>query len=318
MKSREPTKTDPTGAPSPLERQNIRDPETFPYDAGETPDATDALKMRDPSRCRATDALPHTDRIRLSAASGNTVPPPALWVFSTATRRTFEPVRPGAAAMADATSSGEKIPPGASSPRVATEAMWDTAGLSRPAIWDAEDATITSPGRVQAATAHRFPMVPEGTNMPPSLPKSAAEYSSSARTEGSSPRRESPTFARDMACRIPGVGSVTVSERRSIVPVTGGSHGGGEVGGARRLRAQLDQFPVVQEPPPGGLVQRLARDDRLSRCGLKVKRVIIPVPPVAPEGEHRLAGRDQQVGGGVFPDRVRVAQDPSERVPQAG
>src|SRR5512134_80863 len=168
--------------------------------------AADALKMREPSIWRGTEALPHTVRMRFKEERGKTVPPPALWVFSADTSRTFDSVRPGAAAMAEKTSSGVKIPPGASSPRMATEAMWETAGLSRPAMWEAEEATITSPGRVHAATAHRFPIVPEGTNMPPSLPKRAAEYSSSARTDGSSPLRESPTCARDIAFRIPGVG----------------------------------------------------------------------------------------------------------------
>ena len=58
-------------------------------------------------------------------------------------------------------------------------------------------------------------MVPLGMRQAASLPVIAAARSSSSRTVGSSPYTSSPTRAPAMARRISGVGSVTVSERRS-------------------------------------------------------------------------------------------------------
>jgi hypothetical protein len=49
------------------------------------------------------------------------------------------------------------------------------------------------------------------------MPKSFAALSSSAFTVGSSRNTSSPTLAVNMASSIPGVGRVTVSERRSIM-----------------------------------------------------------------------------------------------------
>ena len=59
-------------------------------------------------------------------------------------------------------------------------------------------------------------MVPLVTNRPASLPSSSAARASRAMTVGSSSKTSSPTSAAAMACRISGVGCVTVSERRSM------------------------------------------------------------------------------------------------------
>src|SRR5262245_43459981 len=53
-------------------------------------------------------------------------------------------------------------------------------------------------------------------NSAASLPSSAATRPSSSLTEGSSRKTSSPTSAACMAARIPGVGRVTVSLRKSI------------------------------------------------------------------------------------------------------
>ena len=80
-----PTSTEPTGAPRPLDRQTDTVSATAPYSVSGTPSATCAFQSRAPSRCTATPASAVPSRTRRSAASGCTVPPPKLWVFSTAT-----------------------------------------------------------------------------------------------------------------------------------------------------------------------------------------------------------------------------------------
>ena len=51
--SRLPVTTDPTGAESPLERQNVTESATDASSDGGTPSATEALKIRAPSMCTA-------------------------------------------------------------------------------------------------------------------------------------------------------------------------------------------------------------------------------------------------------------------------
>src|SRR3989440_11739505 len=63
-------------------------------------------------------------------------------------------------------------------------------------------------------------MVPEATKTAASLPSRAAAIASRRWTVGSSPQTSSPTSARAMASRISGVGSVSVSERRSTMSCT--------------------------------------------------------------------------------------------------
>src|SRR5688572_28488162 len=77
------------------------------------------------------------------------------------------------------------------------------------------------PAWVWATTETRLPMVPEATKSAASLPSLAAAAASSRWTVGSSPQTSSPTSARAMASRISGVGSVSVSERRSTMSCTG-------------------------------------------------------------------------------------------------
>lgn len=80
---------------------------------------------------------------------------------------------------------------------------------------------ITSSARPQCApTQTRFPMVPVGTNRAASLPSSAAMRDSSSFTVGSSPNTSSPTSASAMARRMPSLGLVSVSDRRSTTRST--------------------------------------------------------------------------------------------------
>ena len=60
-------------------------------------------------------------------------------------------------------------------------------------------------------------MVPEGQKRPDSIPNISADICSNSFTDGSSPKTSSPTFAVIIACSIPGVGFVTVSDLKSII-----------------------------------------------------------------------------------------------------
>src|SRR4029434_6060985 len=62
-------------------------------------------------------------------------------------------------------------------------------------------------------------MVPEGTYSAASFPSNCAVPSWRRLTQGSSPKTSSPTSASAIARRMPGVGLVTVSLRRSIMLV---------------------------------------------------------------------------------------------------
>ena len=76
--------TEPIGAPSPLERQTLMVSKCLPYSAHETPDATWAFQMRAPSRCIAIPRAWAADESFAISSIDCTVPPPKLWVFSTA------------------------------------------------------------------------------------------------------------------------------------------------------------------------------------------------------------------------------------------
>src|ERR1043166_9316140 len=85
---------------------------------------------------------------------------------------------------------------------------------------ESRSRTTSWPACVCATTETRLPIVPEATKTAASLPSRAAAIASSRCTVGSSPHTSSPTSARAMASRISGVGSVSVSERRSTMSCT--------------------------------------------------------------------------------------------------
>jgi hypothetical protein len=84
-------------------------------------------------------------------------------------------------------------------------------------MWDWSSTMISSPGRVWTRIATRLHIVPEGMNTPASCPSRSATRAQSARVVGSESDCSSPTSARAMASRIPGVGRVWVSLNRSII-----------------------------------------------------------------------------------------------------
>ena len=70
---------------------------------------------------------------------------------------------------------------------------------------------IASPGFVCSRQAMALAMVAEGRKMLAALPSKEATCVCKALVVGSSPRCSSPTAAWAIACRMPGVGWVTVS-----------------------------------------------------------------------------------------------------------
>src|SRR5262245_16954183 len=88
-------------------------------------------------------------------------------------------------------------------------------------MWESRSRTTSCPGCVCVTTETRLPMVPDVTKSPAAFPIRSAASASSRLTVGSSSHTSSPTSARAMASRMAGVGSVSVSERRSTMSCTG-------------------------------------------------------------------------------------------------
>src|SRR5213594_2123508 len=121
-------------------------------------------------------------------------------------------------------------------------------------MWQVVSQSNSSPGCVCARTQIWFDMVPDGTNRAASLPSSAATRSCRRMTVGSSPKTSSPTSAAAMAARMPGVGLVTVSLRRSM--------------GASGMSASDEDLPLplLQEPALAHLLHEdVPADDALQR-----------------------------------------------------
>ena len=218
--SREPTISEPTGAPSPLDRQTARteaigavlrerdaggdvrvpDPGTVEVDAGADPGGPlpQLLELGEREHGAAGEVVGVLDRDRRGADEERAH-----------VRREQRPDRrPGSAR-----------PRGCVHVRIVIPPMAPCAPSSARAMC-AEDSQSTSwPGATSEPTASTFAIDPVGVNSAASCPNSPATRSSRARTVGSSPYTSSPTSARAIAARIASVGRVRVSERRSIEPV---------------------------------------------------------------------------------------------------
>src|SRR5437879_4777418 len=147
---------------------------------------------------------------------------------------------------------------GARKPRaVLTGRIWRLPTTAAPAtsllkICESRSRTTSWPVCVWLTTEIRLPMVPEVTKSPAAFPSRSAASASSRLTVGTSSQTSSPTSARAMASRISGVGSVSVSERRSTMSCTGLSLGSGEPGVVESLLAApapLGEVVVDRQPP---------------------------------------------------------------------
>src|SRR5712691_1883263 len=166
---------------------------------------------------------------------------------------------------------------------------------------ESRSSTTSRPGSVWLNTEIRLPCVPEATNRPASLPNRSAAMASSRLTVGSSSHTSSPTSARAIASRISGVGSVSVSERRSTTscmavssglalrrePLGGPASeiGVGELGGEAieqlpgRVGLALIEVHFGQEPQRLGVHQRprVVLDDQLEALARPARVALVVV-----------------------------------------
>ena len=80
--SRLPTNAEPTGAPSPFEKQTLTESKYLAISTSEICSATAAFQSRAPSRCIFKLFLRAEFSTSASFSNGHTFPPPRLVVFS--------------------------------------------------------------------------------------------------------------------------------------------------------------------------------------------------------------------------------------------
>ena len=229
MRSADPATRAPSGQPRPFERQRVTVSNSRPYSAAGVPLATVAFMSRAPSRCTERSCRRASATTSRTSSIGHTLPPPPLCVFSR------QRMRVGALWMSLGKLTAARTwaaPNSPRSPSICFIARPEcTAGppSSERKTCASASATTSSPGSERPRRAIWFAIVAVGRKMAASWPRSSAARSSSAITVGSSRFCSSPTSASAMARRMPGVGCVAVSERRSItariVPATRAGRG---------------------------------------------------------------------------------------------
>src|SRR6266850_1359484 len=214
MNSAEPQITEPTGADSPFDTQNVTESTGRAKSAAGRFRATAALNSRAPSRCTGTPASWATAATAAISSGVQQVPPWRLCVFSMQTSPVWGRWMFGGRS-ASRTCSGDRNPRSVFVGRICSWPITGAPATSLLKTCESKSSTTSWPGRVCVTTETRLPWVPEVTKRPAGLPSRSAASASKRRTVGSSPQTSSPTSARAMASRISGVGSVSVSERRS-------------------------------------------------------------------------------------------------------
>ncbi len=182
MSSAEPASSDPTGAPSPLDRQHDTVVAAADSSDAGTPRATSAWNRRAPSRWTGSPGA--ASRSRSAAPQG--APPAMRWVFSAKTALTSGQWW-SCASISQASSSWDGMPPGSSTACSCAEALTPAAPASCAMTCWRRPATTSVPGRPSRRRATWLAMVPEGTYMAASRPRRAATRASRAFTVGSSP-----------------------------------------------------------------------------------------------------------------------------------
>src|SRR5215208_1046032 len=215
MVSASPASRDPTGAPSPLEEQTETVSACSHHSRAGTPVAACALKSLAPSRWTFNPSSLASAATAAKSSSGNTLPPAVLWVFSR--HRSLDLGKwTFSGRTAPRRVPGEILPPAPGRVRTCTPESRAGAPASKTKTWAPSCSSTSSPRAVLMETAIWLVIVPDGAYRAASLPSSSATYSSRRLIVGSSPKTSSPRAASNIACRIPGVGRVTVSLRRSI------------------------------------------------------------------------------------------------------
>ena len=185
--SREPTISEPTGAPSPLDRQTERTDAMAPYSASGTPVATCAFQIRAPSRCTPAPTPVAQARRSWSSSSGSTAPPAKLWVFSTEIAAVRTKNGPMSGANIDPIAGRSGRPRGCVQVRIVIPPIAPCAPSSARAMCADDSQSTSCPGATSEPTASTLAIDPVGVNSAASCPNSPATRSSSASTVGSSP-----------------------------------------------------------------------------------------------------------------------------------
>ena len=215
MNSSLPHSSDPTGALSPFEMQKQTESTSSVSACVGSPSATDALKMRAPSRCTGMSRSWATLATAAVSSHVRTPPPQRLCVFSRHTSVVGGKWMLGPR-TASSTSAGSSRPDASlGTVRITTPPRAEALPTSFQKMCDSLPRMISSPRFVQARTAMRLLIVPLGVKTAASLPVIRAAISSRRCTVGSSSHTSSPTSASYIARRISGVGWVTVSLRKS-------------------------------------------------------------------------------------------------------
>ena len=213
MTSRGPTSSEPTGAPSPFEMQNMTVSACRAISATGTPRATAALKIRAPSMCTAR-SFPRATLTHVLEVSQRH-DPAGVRLFDDQQRR---PRIVRVSRRMDAGGNVRWLQPPA---HVRNRPRGDARQSRGPArLGDVRVRALTAHQLIarlgvrhdRQQVAHRA----AGTNSPLSLPSRFAARASSSLIVGSSPYTSSPNSAACIAARISGEGRVTVSLRRSM------------------------------------------------------------------------------------------------------
>ena len=164
------------------------------------PDARAVEVQRQPARARARRRPPR------SRSRGQTVPPPRLCVFSTATSRVRGRLRSsGRHALLVQLGGVERSVARADLRRTARPAQAGAgARFVEPGVRAPPDDHLVAGPAVHAAARSGWPSSRWARTAPPPCPRISAARASSARAVGSSPQTSSPTSAPAIAARIAG------------------------------------------------------------------------------------------------------------------
>src|SRR4051812_2795846 len=206
-----PHNSEPTGAPSPFERQNITVSAPPMSALGAVPVAMAAFQMRAPSTCtRNPRSCARSTSVRISSAPVG-APDITMYEFSRVS------IEIGGNSYC-APSHAVTMPSGTSHNGCSCTPLFCAVAAS--SYWytcerDGHSASV--PGRAITRNASWFAIVPDGVYSAAWVPSTAAASDCRRLTVGSSPYSSSPTSASAIARRISGVGVVNVSLRSSTM-----------------------------------------------------------------------------------------------------
>jgi len=182
--------------------------------AADTPRLAAALKIRAPSRCTGMPRRRAFAWISTISSRGWTVP--SQTAFSSAMSPVSGKWMSSSSRMRGSISAQVMALPRGQTVRSCTAESTAAPPTSCWTMCPSSDTITSWPGRQWVMMHTWLPKVPLGTKSAASRPVISAARASSRWMVGSSPMTSSPTSAVNMACRMAGVGRVTVSDRRSI------------------------------------------------------------------------------------------------------